>query len=133
MSKVLTVQWFNGRRKSYAGLIHGAKENGLGNLSLQYNAVGMYQHMKVLTTPTIVAIQFVLYGISLPTLQVTAQQHFASDATQLFKRAHTYHVLLPNKPQSLFISSFRPFQFQHFSTVSGAFVCMYWGSTRHCE
>lgn len=35
------------------------------NLSLQYNSVGFYQLMKVLTTPVIVIIQFVLFGVPL--------------------------------------------------------------------
>jgi solute carrier family 35 protein E3 len=34
------------------------------NLSLQYNSVGFYQLMKVLTTPVIVFLQFVLYQVT---------------------------------------------------------------------
>jgi solute carrier family 35 protein E3 len=36
------------------------------NLSLQYNSVGFYQLMKVLTTPVVVVLQNVVYGIDLP-------------------------------------------------------------------
>ena len=34
------------------------------NLSLQFNSVGFYQLMKVLTTPAIVLIQYVLYSVN---------------------------------------------------------------------
>jgi solute carrier family 35 protein E3 len=40
------------------------------NLSLQYNSVGMYQLMKVMTTPTIVIIQWVMYKSRIPTIQI---------------------------------------------------------------
>lgn len=33
------------------------------NLSLQYNSVGFYQLMKVMTTPVIVVLQFFIYGV----------------------------------------------------------------------
>jgi solute carrier family 35 protein E3 len=33
------------------------------NLSLQYNSVGFYQLMKVLTTPVIVVLQYFIYGV----------------------------------------------------------------------
>jgi solute carrier family 35 protein E3 len=33
------------------------------NLSLQYNSVGAYQLMKVMTTPVIVVLQYLLYGV----------------------------------------------------------------------
>ena len=33
------------------------------NLSLQYNSVGFYQLMKVMTTPVIVILQYLLYGV----------------------------------------------------------------------
>lgn len=36
------------------------------NLSLQYNSVGFYQLMKVLTTPVVVVLQNVIYGVKLP-------------------------------------------------------------------
>ena len=36
------------------------------NLSLQYNSVGFYQLMKVLTTPVVVVLQSLLYGVNLP-------------------------------------------------------------------
>ena len=40
------------------------------NLSLQYNSIGFYQLMKVMTTPAIVAIQFFAYGVNVhPKLQ----------------------------------------------------------------
>ena len=40
------------------------------NLSLQYNSIGFYQLMKVLTTPAIVAIQFFAYSVNVhPRLQ----------------------------------------------------------------
>jgi solute carrier family 35 protein E3 len=42
------------------------------NLSLQYNAVGMYQLMKVMTTPCIVAIQYFAYNTSLPLMHGVA-------------------------------------------------------------
>jgi len=35
------------------------------NLSLQYNSIGFYQLMKVLTTPVIVVIQLLLFGVAL--------------------------------------------------------------------
>ena len=38
----------------------------LNNLSLQFNAIGTYQLLKVMTTPTIVFIQYVYYNIRLP-------------------------------------------------------------------
>ncbi len=37
------------------------------NLSLQYNSVGSYQLMKVMTTPVIAAIQYFGYGIRMDT------------------------------------------------------------------
>ena len=40
------------------------------NLSLQYNAVGTYQLMKVLTTPVVVALQFFLYSMNTPFMQM---------------------------------------------------------------
>jgi len=42
------------------------------NLSLQYNVVGMYQLLKVMTTPCIVCMQFFLYQVSLPRDQMIA-------------------------------------------------------------
>ena len=36
------------------------------NLSLQYNSVGFYQLMKVLTTPVVVILQSLFYGVHLP-------------------------------------------------------------------
>ena len=42
------------------------------NLSLQYNVVGMYQLMKVMTTPCIVCLQYFIYSISLPRNQLLA-------------------------------------------------------------
>jgi len=36
------------------------------NLSLQYNSVGFYQLMKVLTTPVVVVLQNFMYGVDLP-------------------------------------------------------------------
>ncbi|KAJ3342366.1 hypothetical protein HDU93_002482 [Gonapodya sp. JEL0774] len=39
----------------------------LTNLSLQYNSVGFYQCAKVLTTPMVVGIQMVFYGIHIST------------------------------------------------------------------
>lgn len=36
------------------------------NLSLQYNSVGFYQLMKVLTTPVVVVLQNAMYGVDLP-------------------------------------------------------------------
>ena len=36
------------------------------NLSLQYNSVGFYQLMKVLTTPVVVVLQSLFYGVHLP-------------------------------------------------------------------
>lgn len=39
---------------------------GFNNLSLQYNPVGVYQLMKVLTTPVITLLQFVLYRTTVP-------------------------------------------------------------------
>lgn len=42
------------------------------NLSLQYNAVGVYQLLKVLTTPVIVLLQLVLHGTWLPRSQSLA-------------------------------------------------------------
>jgi len=35
------------------------------NLSLQYNSVGFYQLMKVMTTPVVVVLQDLMYGVSL--------------------------------------------------------------------
>jgi solute carrier family 35 protein E3 len=40
------------------------------NLSLQHNPVGTYQLLKVLTTPTIVLIQYICYDTRLPTIQI---------------------------------------------------------------
>jgi len=40
------------------------------NLSLQYNAVGIYQLLKVLTTPTIIVLQHTLYKQVLPFWQI---------------------------------------------------------------
>lgn len=41
------------------------------NLSLQYNTIGFYQLMKVLTTPAIVLIQYLVYSVSVhPKLQM---------------------------------------------------------------
>jgi solute carrier family 35 protein E3 len=42
------------------------------NLSLQFNSVGTYQLLKVLTTPIIVLIQFIMYSIRLPRSQLLA-------------------------------------------------------------
>ena len=42
------------------------------NLSLQHNSVGTYQLLKVLTTPAIVLIQFVMYNTRLPRNQLIA-------------------------------------------------------------
>ena len=42
------------------------------NLSLQYNVVGMYQLMKVMTTPCIVCLQYFLYDTTLPMNQLMA-------------------------------------------------------------
>ena len=42
------------------------------NLSLQHNAIGTYQLMKVMTTPAIVAIQYAWYGVRLPMLQAVS-------------------------------------------------------------
>ncbi|KAF4699572.1 hypothetical protein FOZ62_023368 [Perkinsus olseni] len=42
------------------------------NLSLQYNTVGTYQLMKVMTTPVIVAIQYLYYSTTLPFNQLLA-------------------------------------------------------------
>lgn len=42
------------------------------NLSLQYNSIGIYQLMKVMTTPTIVLIQYFVYRTALPLKQVIA-------------------------------------------------------------
>lgn len=42
------------------------------NLSLQYNTVGTYQLMKVMTTPVIVAIQYIFYSTTLPLNQLLA-------------------------------------------------------------
>ncbi|KAH0842385.1 Solute carrier family 35 member E3 [Fonsecaea pedrosoi] len=39
----------------------------LGNLSLALNTVSFYQLAKIMTTPTVVAINFVLFGTRLPT------------------------------------------------------------------
>lgn len=43
---------------------------GFNNLSLQYNPVGVYQLMKVLTTPVITLLQFILYRTTIPTLEL---------------------------------------------------------------
>ena len=40
------------------------------NLSLQMNAIGTYQLLKVMTTPTIVTIQYFWYKTSLPAIQI---------------------------------------------------------------
>jgi solute carrier family 35, member E3 len=42
------------------------------NLSLQYNSIGIYQLMKVMTTPTIVGIQYLVHGTRLPVYQAVA-------------------------------------------------------------
>jgi len=42
------------------------------NLSLQYNPVGVYQLLKVLTTPVVVILQLVLHGTKLPYKQACA-------------------------------------------------------------
>ncbi|KAF4666132.1 hypothetical protein FOL47_004245 [Perkinsus chesapeaki] len=42
------------------------------NLSLQYNTVGTYQLMKVMTTPVIVVIQYICYSTTLPLIQLLA-------------------------------------------------------------
>jgi len=42
------------------------------NLSLKHNTVGMYQLLKVMTTPVIVAIQYFLHSNTLPTKQAIA-------------------------------------------------------------
>jgi len=42
----------------------------LNNLSLQFNAIGTYQLLKVMTTPTIVFIQYVCYNTKLPLIQI---------------------------------------------------------------
>lgn len=42
------------------------------NLSLQHNSVGFYQLMKVMTTPVIVVLQFVLYGVKEDTKLILA-------------------------------------------------------------
>ncbi len=42
------------------------------NLSLQYNSIGIYQLMKVMTTPTIVAVQYFVYGTNLPLMHGVA-------------------------------------------------------------
>ena len=40
------------------------------NLSLQFNPVGTYQLLKVMTTPTIVLLQYVFYNARLPLIQL---------------------------------------------------------------
>jgi len=40
------------------------------NLSLQFNSVGLYQLLKVLTTPTILVLEYGMYGKTMPWAQV---------------------------------------------------------------
>ena len=42
------------------------------NLSLQYNSVGFYQLMKVMTTPVIVILQYLVYGVKEDTRLILA-------------------------------------------------------------
>mmetsp|Transcript_3092 Transcript_3092/g.7450 ORF Transcript_3092/g.7450 Transcript_3092/m.7450 type:complete len:310 (-) Transcript_3092:43-972(-) len=42
------------------------------NLSLQYNAVGLYQLLKVLTTPVIAVLQYFLYGTTIPMMELVS-------------------------------------------------------------
>ena len=44
----------------------------LNNLSLKFNPVGVYQLLKVMTTPVIVALQFLLYRTALPLSQAVS-------------------------------------------------------------
>ena len=51
------------------------------NLSLQYNAVGTYQLMKVLTTPVVVALQFLLYSMNTLFMQMLSLVPFIVGVT----------------------------------------------------
>merc|ERR1719387_1049620 len=42
------------------------------NLSMRFNVVGIYQLLKVMTTPVIVVLQYVCYGVKLPFWQTVS-------------------------------------------------------------